>query len=271
MQWYLCVKKLCISSACSSPGLLNNKAYFSVIYCLYLSSTSVYWQSISRWHYAIVREGLAQGWYMVYNKHLRESSNLHTPHYNYDKRQTNCLLWHSDLTNYCIACLVPMYQMWLRWEFLWVGLKKRHYINFQIEGMNGKRSSQHDSVGDKYWIYLLFIWYFVPNYVVCFSGNTYIGLLQTCLTIYNRQMDCFTPSDIQPEWLLTFMFIASGIICVTITIVMLSLSYWKYDVMKYARWLGFIASKICISVHVLICKWTGVGIRNVVSGEESVV
>lgn len=82
----------------------------------------------------------------------------------------------------------------------------------------------------------------MPNWIVSISsGNTYIGLLQTCLTIYNRQMDCFTPSDIQPEWLLTFMFIASGIICITITIVMLSLSYWKYDVMKYARWLGFIA------------------------------
>jgi uncharacterized membrane protein YidH (DUF202 family) len=41
----------------------------------------------------------------------------------------------------------------------------------------------------------------------------------------------------------TFICILFGILLVTITIVLLAISYWKYTVMKYARWLGFVASK----------------------------
>jgi len=82
----------------------------------------------------------------------------------------------------------------------------------------------------------------MPNWIVSgVSGNTYIGLLQTCLTIYNRSTECFTPEDVRPEWLLTFMLITAGIVCISITILLLGLSYWKYNVIKFARWLGFIA------------------------------
>lgn len=77
-----------------------------------------------------------------------------------------------------------------------------------------------------------------------FTGNVYIGLLKTCLVIYNRPMECYTPDSIQPEWLLTFLLILAGVICVTATICLLILSCWKMDVMKFARWLGFIASKM---------------------------
>lgn len=82
----------------------------------------------------------------------------------------------------------------------------------------------------------------MPNWIVSsVSGNTQIGLVQTCLTIYNRSTECFTPNDIRPEWLLTFLLIATGVVCVTTTIIMLALSYWKYTVMRFARWFGFIA------------------------------
>jgi lariat debranching enzyme len=41
--------------------------------------------------------------------------------------------------------------------------------------------------------------------------------------------------------MLTFLCITGGVICVSITIVLLAISYWKYGVMKFARWLGFVA------------------------------
>ncbi|ESO00937.1 hypothetical protein HELRODRAFT_175436 [Helobdella robusta] len=73
------------------------------------------------------------------------------------------------------------------------------------------------------------------------SGNIYIGLLQTCIIIYNRQMECFTPDNIQPELVITFVLISGGIICITITICFLIISCWRFNVMKYARWFGFVA------------------------------
>ena len=75
-------------------------------------------------------------------------------------------------------------------------------------------------------------------------GPSHIGLLQTCVTIYGREMTCFTPETLRAEWVITFLCIAAGVICVTITIILLAVSYWKYSVMKFARWLGFAASKL---------------------------
>jgi len=49
------------------------------------------------------------------------------------------------------------------------------------------------------------------------------------------------PSPVRAEWLLAFVCIMLGIICISITIVLLGLSYWEYRVMKFARWLGFVA------------------------------
>ena len=84
-------------------------------------------------------------------------------------------------------------------------------------------------------------------------GNTNIGLIQTCLNIYNRSEECFIPDNIQPEWMLTFVFITGGVTCVTITILLLACSYWRYRIMRFARWSGFIASELqqC-SVNILI-------------------
>ena len=73
------------------------------------------------------------------------------------------------------------------------------------------------------------------------GGETRIGLLKTCFTIYGREMTCFPPEKLRPEWVLTFMCISGGIACVTITVILLISSKWKPQVMKYARWLGFVA------------------------------
>ena len=85
--------------------------------------------------------------------------------------------------------------------------------------------------------FLFFSWFVA-------SGNTHIGLIQTCLTIYNRSAECFIPDSIRPEWMLTFVFIAGGITCVTITIILLACSYWRYRIMRFARWSGFFASEL---------------------------
>jgi len=61
--------------------------------------------------------------------------------------------------------------------------------------------------------------------------------------IYNRSAECFIPDSVQPEWMLTFVLIAGGITCVTITIILLALSYWRYRIMRFARWSGFFASE----------------------------
>lgn len=82
----------------------------------------------------------------------------------------------------------------------------------------------------------------MPKWIISkVGGETSIGLLQTCVKIYGRAPTCFTPDNIRGEWILTFLCIIGGVLCVTATIVLLTVSYWKYNFMKYARWLGFAA------------------------------
>lgn len=82
----------------------------------------------------------------------------------------------------------------------------------------------------------------MPNWIVSkIGGDTHIGLLKTCLTIHGRSEVCYQPKPIRAEWMLTFSCILLGVILVTVTIILLAASYWKYHMMKYARWLGFVA------------------------------
>lgn len=67
----------------------------------------------------------------------------------------------------------------------------------------------------------------------------------TCMTMYNRPQVCFTP-DLQPEWLLALVCIFVGCICITTTIILLASSHWDRNVIPYARWVGFTASKFAI-------------------------
>ena len=70
-----------------------------------------------------------------------------------------------------------------------------------------------------------------------------MGLIQTCLKIYGRDTVCFLPEKQQAAFVITFICLAAAIVCVSGTVILLVLSRWKSVVMKYARWLGFIASK----------------------------
>lgn len=73
------------------------------------------------------------------------------------------------------------------------------------------------------------------------------------MTLYNRPQVCFTP-DLQPEWLLALVCIFVGCICITTTIILLASSHWDRNVVPYARWVGFTASKSLSTVKT--CKLT---------------
>lgn len=62
------------------------------------------------------------------------------------------------------------------------------------------------------------------------------------MTLYNRPQVCFTP-DLRLEWLLALVSIFIGCICITTTIILLASSHWDRNVIPYARWVGFTASK----------------------------
>lgn len=64
----------------------------------------------------------------------------------------------------------------------------------------------------------------------------------SCVTLYNRPQVCFTP-DLQPEWLLALICIFIGCICITTTVILLASSHFDRNVIPYARWVGFAASK----------------------------
>lgn len=68
------------------------------------------------------------------------------------------------------------------------------------------------------------------------------------MTLYNRPQVCFTP-ELQPEWLLALICIFVGCICITTTIILLASSNWDRDVIPYARWVGFTASKFEIPLR----------------------
>lgn len=63
------------------------------------------------------------------------------------------------------------------------------------------------------------------------------------MTLYNRPQECFTP-DLRLEWLLALVSIFIGCICITTTIILLASSHWDRNVIPYARWVGFTASKM---------------------------
>ncbi|XP_063886230.1 moesin-like isoform X2 [Scylla paramamosain] len=75
----------------------------------------------------------------------------------------------------------------------------------------------------------------------CF-GDTRLGLLWTCETLYNRSQVCYATS-LGGAWLVTLGCVLLGCLCVTATIVLLALSHCRLStsIMTYARWVGFSA------------------------------
>ncbi|XP_070580087.1 uncharacterized protein C16orf52 homolog A-like isoform X2 [Ptychodera flava] len=65
-----------------------------------------------------------------------------------------------------------------------------------------------------------------------------IGLTWQCQTIHGREPVCTGP-NLSAEWMTTLLFILLGIICLTVTWILLIVSHWKPIVLKYARWIAF--------------------------------
>lgn len=75
-----------------------------------------------------------------------------------------------------------------------------------------------------------------------FAGDTRLGLMWSCMTLYNRPQICYKP-DLKPEWWTALICILVGCILITTTIILLITSHWDRNVIPYARWVGFSASK----------------------------
>ncbi|KOB76364.1 Uncharacterized protein OBRU01_05918 [Operophtera brumata] len=62
----------------------------------------------------------------------------------------------------------------------------------------------------------------MPDWIITdVGGDTRLGLMWSCITLYNRPQVCFTP-DLQPEWLLALTCIFIGCICITTTVILLA-------------------------------------------------
>lgn len=91
-----------------------------------------------------------------------------------------------------------------------------------------------------------FLYFFPSNE----PGETRLGLMWTCMTLYNRPQVCFTP-ELQIEWLLALICIFCGCICITTTIILLASSNWDRNVIPYARWVGFTASRFLVDFFIV--------------------
>ncbi|KAK3599292.1 hypothetical protein CHS0354_028648 [Potamilus streckersoni] len=81
-----------------------------------------------------------------------------------------------------------------------------------------------------------------PEWIITdVAGHMRLGLTQHCQRIYGRPEICMFPR-LSLVWMLTFILICSGIICLTVTCSLQFLSHWKRKTIKYARWIAFTAS-----------------------------
>jgi len=81
----------------------------------------------------------------------------------------------------------------------------------------------------------------MPDWIVTeVGGTTRLGLMQSCVTIYNRPTYCYSP-NLSTEWCLALTAILAGCLCVTITIFLLLASAWDRNTAYFAKWVGFTA------------------------------
>lgn len=73
-------------------------------------------------------------------------------------------------------------------------------------------------------------------------GDTRLGLMWSCMTLYNRPQICYKP-ELKPAWWVALVCILVGCILITTTVSLLISSHWDRNVIPYARWVGFTASK----------------------------
>jgi len=81
----------------------------------------------------------------------------------------------------------------------------------------------------------------MPDWIVTeVGGDTKLGLMRECFSIYGRGQLCIAPT-LPTEWAVTLICILGGCIAITITVVLLIVSYWEHSVICHARWIGFFA------------------------------
>jgi len=77
------------------------------------------------------------------------------------------------------------------------------------------------------------------------DGNMTVGLLSTCLGINGRSPDriCYSPQTVQPEWIMTFLFIVIGILGLTVATVANIVSFirYPYEAQTVTRFAGLVA------------------------------
>lgn len=79
--------------------------------------------------------------------------------------------------------------------------------------------------------------------LIVILGDTRLGLMWSCMTLYNRPQICYKP-DLKPEWWMALVCILVGCLLISTTIILLISSHWDRNAIPYARWVGFTASKI---------------------------
>jgi len=84
---------------------------------------------------------------------------------------------------------------------------------------------------------------FLIHYLWLIAGKMQVGLLSTCLEITGREKVCYTPDTIQPEWILTFLFIIIGILGLTVATVSNIVAFinYPYEAQAVARFSGLVA------------------------------
>lgn len=87
---------------------------------------------------------------------------------------------------------------------------------------------------------------FTPKWLTAKNdGSMDIGLVLTCLSMNQRtpSRNCYVPDAIQPEWVLTYLFIIIGILGLTVATVTNMVSFFKhpYQAQTIARFSGLVA------------------------------
>ncbi|XP_018052069.1 PREDICTED: lariat debranching enzyme [Atta colombica] len=81
----------------------------------------------------------------------------------------------------------------------------------------------------------------MPDWIITdVGGDTRLGLMWSCMTLYNRPQVCFK-SQLESEWMIALVCIFIGCILITATVILLILSHWDRTVIPFARWVGFSA------------------------------
>ena len=104
----------------------------------------------------------------------------------------------------------------------------------------------------------------MPHWIISdVEGETRLGLIYSCFTLYKRKQYCQL-AEFQLEWAITLVLIIIGCLCITATFILLILQNWILNASLYARWLEFIAMiTFCLAAVIFPIGFT----QNAIGGE----